>query len=217
MSCWVLVPIKRRAACKSRLAGELAYAQRLQLVRVMLACVIGAVRDSHAIDGIAFVSAERDTIPAEIPVFADPGGGLNAALEAARAALVTRGVDALIVLPADLPAITSRDVALLGEVGGHAGFAFATDCSALGTNALWLPARAPFRFQFGPGSRRRHLFEAERLGMTPALVSAPGLAFDIDSPEDLQRLFASDDPRFVSLRFSSGETPWRVRQQTQVG
>jgi 2-phospho-L-lactate guanylyltransferase len=208
MTCWALLPLKRRAACKQRLAGQLSPAERLQLVRLMLARVIGAVRQSKRIDAIALVSEERDTVAAEIPVLHDAGDGLNGALDAARLMLLQRGADELVVLPADLPFVTAADIDALVEAGRRAGCALATDRAGLGTNALWLPARMPFRFQFGPGSRRRHFEEAERLGLTPALVSLPGLAFDVDGPDDL---------RFLSPGFSSRGNQWPVRRQRQVG
>jgi 2-phospho-L-lactate/phosphoenolpyruvate guanylyltransferase len=217
MSCWALVPVNRRAAAKTRLAGQLSPTQRLELVRLMLMQVVAALRVSNLIDAIAVVSAERDTIPAEIPVLADAGGGLNCALEGARQELIERGAAELVVLPADLPFVTGRDIDALVEAGRGAGLALAMDGPGLGTNALWLPARTPFRFQFGPGSPRRHLEEAQRLGLAPALVSSPGLAFDVDGPDDLDRLLASGDPRYVSLGGSSKDTRCSVRRQTRCG
>ena len=217
MTCWALVPLKRRAACKQRLAGALSPAERLQLVRLMLARVIDAVRQSSCIDALALVSEERDTVPAEIPVLHDAGAGLNGALDAARLQLLQRGAEELVVLPADLPFVTAADVDALVEAGRRAGCALATDRVGLGTNALWLPARVPFRFQFGPDSRMRHLEEARRLGLQPALVALPGLAFDVDGPDDLQELQASGDPGYLSPGFSSRDNPWPVRRQRQFG
>jgi len=46
----------------------------------------------------------------------------------------------------------------------------------------------PFRFQFGLGSQRLHLQEAERTGLNAQVVRLPGLAFDVDSPTDLNQL-----------------------------
>jgi 2-phospho-L-lactate guanylyltransferase len=209
MTCWALVPLKRRAACKQRLAGALSPAERLQLVRLMLARVIDAVRQSSCIDALALVSEERDTVPAEIPVLHDAGAGLNGALDAARLQLLQRGAEELVVLPADIDALV--------EAGRGAGCALAPDRAGLGTNALWLPARVPFRFQFGPDSRVRHLEEARRLGLQPALVALPGLAFDVDGPDDLQELQASGDPGYLSPGFSSRDNPWPVRRQRQFG
>jgi 2-phospho-L-lactate guanylyltransferase len=217
MTCWALVPIKRRTACKQRLAGQLQRLERLQLVRQMLANVIDAVMRSRRVDALAFVSEERDTIPAGIPVLADPGAGLDRALDAARVELLARGADELVVLHADLPAVTRADIDRLVESGRRAGCAVAPDRTGSGTNALWLPALTSFRFQFGPGSRLRHVAEAERLGLTPALVSVPGLAFDVDGSGDLEELRARGDPRYSSLCARSGGNRWPVRRQRRFG
>lgn len=217
MTCWAVVPIKRRAACKARLAGQLPPEGRLRLVRTMLAGVVEALRQARCIDAFAFVSAERDTIPAEIPLLADAEAGLNGALEAARRDLLGRGADELLVLPADLPFVTGAEIDALVEAGRRAGGALATDRAGLGTNALWLPARAPFRFQFGTGSRLCHVEEARRVGLTAAIVSLPGLAFDVDDPDDVEALLASGDPRYQSLRDSSGDDRWPVREQRRCG
>ena len=79
----VLVAIKARAQCKSRLAEVLAPAARVQLVRSMLEAVLGGRRNAQTVRQILVVSPERDCVPAEIPVLADTGGGLNGALSAA--------------------------------------------------------------------------------------------------------------------------------------
>ncbi len=68
------------------------------------------------------------------------------------------------------------------------GFAIAPDTAGTGTNALCLVSPQVFRFQFGLDSQRLHLEEAERAGLSPQVVSLPGLAFDVDSPADLDRL-----------------------------
>jgi 2-phospho-L-lactate/phosphoenolpyruvate guanylyltransferase len=91
-------------------------------------------------------------------------------------------------LPADLPQITAAEIDALVRAGRSGGFSIAPDAAGTGTNALCLVSTQPFEFQFGPDSQRLHLQEAQRLGLTPQIVRLPGLALDIDSPADLQRL-----------------------------
>ena len=217
MSSWALVPVKRGVACKSRLSGRLSAAERAELVRRMLAHVLDALRHASRIQVVACVSEDRGTIPADIPVLPDAGGGLNAALSSARTELIERGADEILVLPADLPRITPADIDALVDAGRRAGCALATDRPGLGTNALWLPASLPFRFQFGPASYTRHVEEAGRLGLTPARVDSPGLAFDVDGPDDLAGLFASDSSRYLSLLSDCGNSEWQARWQTRFG
>jgi 2-phospho-L-lactate guanylyltransferase len=213
MSCWTLVPIKRRSATKQRLGGRLSPELRLALTRAMLESVTDALRKSRRVDHVAFASAERDTIPAEFPVLPDMGAGLNAVLEDARRFLIARGADEILVLPADLPMISAADIDAVVESGRRGGFALGADDAGLGTNALFLRTSATFRFQFGAGSRARHLEEAMRAGCTPAEVSFPGLSFDVDQPQDLDRLLAADDPRYLFLTAGPGGNAWPMQRE----
>jgi 2-phospho-L-lactate guanylyltransferase len=215
MSCWALVPIKSRADCKGRLAGWLAPAVRLDIVRTMLGTVLAALRESRSIDRVAVVSPERDSVPEDVLVIGDSGRGLNSALDAARTELVARGADELVVLPADLPLLTAADVDLLVTQGRRAGFALATDADGTGTNALYLSRPGVFRFGFGTGSRSRHLEEAARLGWTAEVVCTRGLEFDLDRAEDLAWLRAQGDARFASQQVLQNGDTWLP--QTRFG
>jgi 2-phospho-L-lactate guanylyltransferase len=187
MTC-VLVAIKARAQCKSRLAEVLAPAARLQLVRTMLDAVIDAARNARTLRQILVVSPERDCVPAQIPVLADTGGGLNDALSAAQTALREFGCQEVVVLPADLPLVTGDDIDALVWAGRRGGFAIAPDAAGVGTNALYLNSPLPFRFRFGPDSARLHFEQAHGMGLDPQRVRLPGLEFDVDCPDDLRRL-----------------------------
>ena len=197
--CWALVAINARVDCKSRLAGKLPVDRRLSLVRAMLERALTALRGSHTVTNIAVVTPERDTIPADVKVIQDPGGGLNAALDAARKILVGDGASELLVLPADLPLVTAAEIDQLVESGRRTGFAIATDAAGGGTNALYIAPPAPFRFRFGPGSRLCHLEEAARLGLEAKLLRSHGLEFDLDGPADLDRLLTLRDARYDCL------------------
>jgi 2-phospho-L-lactate guanylyltransferase len=197
--CWALVAVKTRVDCKSRLAGRLAAETRLSLVRVMLERALAALRDSRTVSHIAVVTPERDAIPPDVYVLPDPGGGLNAALDAARDVLVGMGAPELLVLHADLPLVTAADIDLLVESGRCTGVALATDVAGTGTNALYVAPPAPFHFRFGADSRFRHVEEATRLGLQAQVLRSKGLELDLDGPADLDRLLALQDPRYDSL------------------
>jgi 2-phospho-L-lactate guanylyltransferase len=196
MSC-ALIAIKARAQCKSRLAEVLTPTARLQLVRDMLETVISAARRAQTLRQILVVSPERDGVAPEIPVLADSGGGLNAALAAAQLALHEFGCHEMVVLPADLPHVTAADIDELVRAGRSGGFAIAPDAAGVGTNALYLNSPQPFRFRFGPDSRRLHVEQARSLGLTPQVVQLAGLEFDVDSPDDVRRL---EEPSWRTCR-----------------
>lgn len=190
-----LVAVKSRALCKSRLAGALAPAARLTLVRCMLAHVLEAAREAPSITRVLLVSPERDVVPDDTAVLHDAGESLNHALTQAHARLAALGFTAALVLPADLPRVTGAELEQLVHAGRETGFAIAPDQAQRGTNALYLPLGTAFRFSFGHDSLRLHLIEAERLGMRARVVQLPGLAFDVDAPQDLARLQATHTQR----------------------
>jgi 2-phospho-L-lactate guanylyltransferase len=184
----VLIAIKERARCKTRLGELLAPPARIELVRSMLSVVLAAASNAQTVHQVMVLSPERDTIPAEIPVLADTGESLNRALVNAHAVLREFGCDEVVILPADLPRITAAEIDELVRAGRAGGFAIAPDAAGVGTNALCLVSRRYFHFQFGPDSRRLHVSEAERLGLSAQAVNLPGLEFDVDSPSDLNLL-----------------------------
>ena len=100
--------------------------------------------------------------------------------------LRSKNVDRMIVLFADLPRLTTNDVQLLAAAPPGT-IAIAPDRHGTGTNALSLPLPAAkgFTFAFGPDSFARHHAEAERLSIALEEIHSPGLARDVDMPEDL--------------------------------
>jgi 2-phospho-L-lactate guanylyltransferase len=183
-----LIAIKERVRCKTRLSESLAPSARIHLVRSMLAAVLSAAAGAQTVRQVIVVSPQRDSVPAEVPVLADTGECLNSALTQAHQVLREFGCREVVILPADLPDITASEIDSLVRAGRSGGFAIAPDAAGEGTNALCLVSPHPFRFQFGAHSRRLHLEEAVRTGLSPQVVRLPGLEFDVDSPTDLNRL-----------------------------
>jgi 2-phospho-L-lactate guanylyltransferase len=193
MSCWAIIPIKARAACKSRLAAGVARELRRDLACQMLDHVLATATRAGAIEHIVVVSPERDTVPAGIPVVRDSGVDLNSALDAARDFVLGNGAHQLLVISADLPSVTTDDIERVVAAGRRSRVALAPDLAGTGTNALYLEDPAGFQFCFGRDSRRHHEAEAARHGIRPALLAAPGLAADIDTIQDLRRWCRSQD------------------------
>jgi 2-phospho-L-lactate/phosphoenolpyruvate guanylyltransferase len=186
--CCALIAIKGRAHCKSRLDKRLSAPARIELVRAMLAHVLGAAQAAATVRQVIVLSPERDTLPADVPVLADAGAGLNAALGHAQHALLELGISELLVLPADLPAVTPLEIDRLVRAGRSGGFSIAPDAADHGTNALYVHSARAFRFQFGANSKALHLRESDRLGLQAQIVRLPGLEFDLDVPDDLDRI-----------------------------
>ena len=194
----VLIAVKERARSKTRLAQALSPQARIELVRSMLDAVLSAAESAQTVHQVIVISPERDCIPSEVPVLADSGESLNEALMQAHTVVREFGCREVVILPADLPKISGADIDTLVRAGRAGGFAIAPDAAGVGTNALCLICPAPFRFQFGLDSRRLHLHEARRMGLSPRVVRLPGLEFDVDSPADLNLL--DGEPWLTRLR-----------------
>jgi 2-phospho-L-lactate guanylyltransferase len=179
----VLVPVKRFAEAKDRLAPALGPAERAALARQMAGAV---VRASHPLP-VAVVC--DDTEVAEWArglgalVLWEPGRGLNGAVESGVEQLARAGVARVVVAHGDLPRAAG-----LAAIAGGEGVVLVPDLRRDGTNVVVVPGDVGFRFSYGPGSFERHLDEARRLGLPIEVRDDPSLAFDVDWPADLDML-----------------------------
>jgi 2-phospho-L-lactate guanylyltransferase len=184
----VVLPVKPLSAAKSRLrAGygpgtdALALAMALDVIAAASAAgPVGAVAIVTSDDVVAEAAAELGarTVPDA------PAQGLNAALRWAAGQLLAEQPDrALIVQPADCPAVTPDDFAgLAGELTQAGPRLFVSDRAGTGTTALAAPPGVPLEPRYGPTSRADHLASGARelSGRRWARVRA-----DVDTPSDL--------------------------------
>jgi 2-phospho-L-lactate guanylyltransferase len=79
--------------------------------------------------------------------------------------------------------------------------AIGSDTGHCGTNALLLNGRetiAAFPFHFGIGSRLQHERAATGMGLRVVDVVRPGLALDLDTPDDWGKLREETQVRLLS-------------------
>jgi 2-phospho-L-lactate guanylyltransferase (CobY/MobA/RfbA family) len=121
------------------------------------------------------VAAAEEVGPVTLTDIRGQGAAVEAALSEAQASPV-------LVVNADLPAVTPRDLlALLGSIPPD-GIAVAAARDGT-TNALGLSARGLFEPVYGPGSASRFL------ALAPSrLVEIPNLTDDVDTLDDLEQL-----------------------------
>ena len=212
-----VVPLRDGSSGKSRLAGVLHPAERSALVVTLARHVVATLAATAGVAEVLVVSADarfaRDALAGvgvggAVRVVGQPADrrGLDAAVDVGRAqAAAAAGVDRLLVVHADLPALAVDDVVALLAAPGPV--ALAPDRLGTGTNAVVLePAGAAFTFRFGAGSLAAHRTEAARRGWAAALVVRPGTAVDLDTPEDwaalpagVRRRVAADVPALARL------------------
>lgn len=177
MGWTALVPLKRGAERKTRLAAHLSPAARIALSDRMASHVVAVLNATPAIDRVLLLAPEP--VPELAAIWQpDEGRGLSPELDAAFALH-----DApLLVIHGDLPLVETQDIIALLSAAESGGIAIAPDRHGAGTNAVAIFRPGPFAFAFGAESLTRHLAAA---GPNAVEVCRPRLSLDVDTPADL--------------------------------
>jgi 2-phospho-L-lactate guanylyltransferase len=199
---WAVVPIRGLATAKTRLGPDLPPAARRRLVEVMLRRTLAATRDANVIRGTVVVTKDPEVAGLAQDLRAiglvEHAPDLNAAIVAARSLAIARSATAVLVLPADLPAVSSAAIdelvirAAAREAPGGL-VALVTDRHGRGTNALLTSPPAIVEPAFGVDSRTIHRAAAAAADATWLELSGP-LALDVDTPADLALAEATVGP-----------------------
>ncbi len=184
-----IVPMKPLSLCKSRLADALTPGQQEVLSLSMLERVVRAALESPA-SGVWVVGGDAGVVEAAGGLGArwldDGGAGLNEALARVFQSAYDLGL-APMYLPADLPFVSSADIAGAVEASKRGEVMMLAPASRDGgTNAILTPVDSPFRPALGAGSFAGHRDQAGDLGLPMAVYDCPGLGFDLDTPDDLR-------------------------------
>jgi 2-phospho-L-lactate guanylyltransferase len=188
-----VLPVKRFAAAKQRLASGISRNRRADLVAAMLEDVLEAIAGARSIERTIVVSSEPRAgnlalaAGAELLPDPDDGGHSGAAL-----AGVTRarelGANCTVLLPGDCPLLDSRELERLLTGMPERYVAIVPDRHGTGTNALALAPPDAIRPAFGEGSCARHVVAAREAGVPFAVEELPSLALDLDTPADIVAL-----------------------------
>ena len=164
-------------------------------------CSSDVVGACTAIGPTVVVAPAGELRPAGDP-FADPDGGQGAAVRAGLDAAVAAGGPApYLVVNADLPCVTARDLLALAGAVPDGGLALAAAADGT-TNALALSSPDLFAPVYGPGSAAR--FAA--LGAVAARSTRRTSIDDVDTVADLERLRrrgSAREPQRCSRRCAS--------------
>ena len=191
----ILVPVKNLSAAKQRLAAVLDQPARTELAQAMLHDVLAALHDWKTRPSIAVVSSDpyavRLATEYEFEIIPDPSNpGETGAIEMATQICVERGADFTLVIPADIPLIQSWE---LEEIVKHApaeGSVLAPAADGRGTNAVFRRPANLFPLRFGNDSFKPHHAAAQATGKPCVMLTLPGIAVDVDNPEDLRQLIS---------------------------
>jgi 2-phospho-L-lactate guanylyltransferase len=210
----VVLPMRTVSGGKARLGEALDAEEREELVLGLLVHTLAVLgdwdrcRQVHLVSPDPVLEAVTRGLPVPVTVHRQPGEGLNEGIAIGVEASLASDAATVLVLPGDLPDLSAEaldelvlaaDAGLAAAAGGPL-VAIAPSDARSGTNALLLHPPDVIAPAFGGGSFEAHLRAAEIIDAAVQVVSDAALGFDLDTPEDLERL-----------------DPARLRELTAVG
>jgi 2-phospho-L-lactate guanylyltransferase len=195
MNPWVLLPVKPFSEAKSRLASVLSEAQRQALARMLWIRTFAAIRESVFFPRILVISREAEVLEQakryHVETMREADGlDLNRILQDAAQKATAWGALSLLVVPVDLPLLTTTCLESLANrlPTSDPAAAIVPDRHGTGTNVLFLAPPLLFPFQFGPSSSIRHQSASKAAGIEMQVLVDEALGLDLDLPEDLALL-----------------------------
>jgi FO synthase len=193
---WAVLPVKRLAAAKQRLAGALGEAR--EEFAYLLACrTLDVLQSIGMFAGVIVVTPDPRVAAAArargAAVVDDDDCSLNQACVLGLGSAATRGATLAVILPCDLATLTAEGLerlvhgylGLRRTKGGAIGLVRCKE--GTGTNLVLVEPAASFEPSFGSGSFSRHLRDS---GSSAFEFREPTVSFDVDTPEDLEALRA---------------------------
>lgn len=218
-----ILPVKRFARAKRRLGERVADPLRRDLAEAMVSDVLATLTSSPLLDMTIVVTNE----PSIAASAAETGAtllddadddGQSAAVSLGVASAIEAGMERVLCVPGDCPALDPADLVLL--LGGHdrpkPEVVIVPDRHGTGTNGLLLCPPAIISPSFGPGSCERHRTLAAAAGVRCLVQRPSSLLLDIDTGEDLDVLRARLSgetvraPRTRAVLGRAGERAWEA-------
>lgn len=202
MSLWAIVPVKPLRRGKSRLGRVLSKEERTHLNKMMFERTMKIVNEVPEISQTLVVS--RDSAALALArdygartVQEDGAPILNSALRRATIVAKAYSIQGVLILPADLPLLNTRDLQTFIKLAEKPPVVvIAPDRRHDGTNALLVSPAGLIEYAYGPGSFKKHCERAAQAGVRLEICDLPAFGLDIDFPEDLE-LFHSLEAKQV--------------------
>jgi len=195
MSRWALIPIKGFDRGKSRLSEVLPPPERARLSRDLFEHVVQVLRSCPAVDDIAAVSDSRaaceHALRLGVMALSDADGsqGLAEVVDSALEELERHGATSVMICMGDLPDLTVQDIVSVARQLDESDVVLVPDLLQQGTNVVAVkPATALPSCLGHEDSLQRHRARARELGLSVSVQLSSGIGFDVDRPDDLERL-----------------------------
>jgi len=198
----IVIPVKNLAGAKQRLAPALEPEERAALATAMLKDVFEAVASWARRPQVAVVTgdAEARSLARQcgFELLDEPEkeeAGESAAVEHATRALEAQGATSTLVIPGDIPLVTAAELEAIYAAAPPAGAVLVPSRDGRGTNAALRTPASLFPLRFGNDSFVPHRAAAAATGLPLVVLTLPGIALDVDTPQDLAALVAAPGER----------------------
>ena len=192
----VLLPVKEFTNAKQRLAPALDGPARAGLARAMLTDVLSALRRARAPERIVVLTAADEVLEMVEPL------GFQTIVEKSvdgHSAAINYLIDEfsttsskILAIAGDLPRLSPSEIDYALNVASEP-VTLIPSRDWTGTNGVVFIPPARIAMEYGEGSFRRHLSKVSAAGLQSDVIDLPGIAFDIDTPDDLQAFM--EDPK----------------------
>lgn len=189
----ILIPIKDTSGAKQRLMSILDQPARTRLAQAMLHDVLTTLHNWKGRPRVAVVTGDAYATQLarqyEFDLIPDPDNpGETGAIALATRVCLERGEDYTLVIPADIPLIQAWELEKILTNAPSEGSVLVPAADGRGTNAAFRRPANLFPLRFGNDSFKPHRAAAEATGKTCVVLNLPGIAVDVDNPEDLQQI-----------------------------
>ncbi len=189
----LLIPVKSLSTAKQRLADALSQSRRSQLAAAMLRDVLSAASGVHGRIDVALVTGD-----AQAQHLADEFGfgviedthnkSETAAIEMATVWCEQRGYDTTVVIPGDIPLITSDELNRVLDAAPGEGAVLVPSYDRRGSNCILRRPASIIPLRFGNDSFLPHCEAMRQTGRELIILELPGIGLDIDNPHELDLL-----------------------------
>ena len=187
-----IIPVNKLNNIKSRLSNFFNIEQRIELNIEMLKDVLLAVEYSKNIDETYIITPDKNVINI-IKKFKcrylleEKKVGVNIAVQKAISKSITEGATAAIILPLDIPLISSHEIDRIVDYGKDRNTVIITPAKRFdGTNSLFLHPPKIINTYYDQNSFTSHYNEAVKKNSKCNVLLSKNIMLDLDSISDLK-------------------------------
>jgi 2-phospho-L-lactate guanylyltransferase len=189
----ILVPVKNLSVAKQRLAATLDQASRTQLAKAMLLDVLESIAMWPDRPEVGIVTSDPFAVQLAhqfhfTVIDENANRGETDAIETATRFCESHAIESTLVIPGDIPLIQSWELEKIIAAAPAEGSVLVPAADGRGTNAIFRRPAGLFPARFGNDSFKPHHAAAQATGRPCVVLSLPGIAIDVDNPEDLRTL-----------------------------